>query len=389
MAEDRIAENIRRVGVMDTDIDLFEGQYPVPDGVSYNTYLIVDEQTALLDTVDLRKQDEWMSALTRALGGRMIDHLVISHMEPDHAGSVRAFAERFPNAELIGNKQTFAMLDQFTGGTIASPRRVVGEGDTLALGAHTLRFFTAPMVHWPEVMVCYEETEKILFAADGFGRFGSMDARDPWEAEARRYYFNIVGKYGAQVQALLKKAAKLDIRAVCPLHGPVLEGEALSRALELYNTWSSYKPQESGVLVAFAGFHGHTAEAARLLADQLIERSCRVSLIDLAREHVSYAVAEAFRYDRMVLACTTYDGEYAPAMRAFLTRLAAKGYQSRTVALIENGTWAPMAARKMREALDGMKNIAVLGEPITIRSAMNLKNREQIEALAAELDELG
>ncbi len=389
MAEDRIAENIRRVGVMDTDIDLFEGQYPVPDGVSYNTYLIVDEQTALLDTVDLRKRDEWMSALTRALGGRMIDHLVISHMEPDHAGSVQAFAERFPNAELIGNKQTFAMLDQFTGGTIASPRRVVGEGDTLALGAHTLRFFTAPMVHWPEVMVCYEETEKILFAADGFGRFGSMDARDPWEAEARRYYFNIVGKYGAQVQALLKKAAKLDIRAVCPLHGPVLEGEALARALELYTAWSSYKPQESGVLVAFAGFHGHTAEAARLLADQLIERSCRVSLIDLAREHVSYAVAEAFRYDRMALACTTYDGEYAPAMRAFLTRLAAKGYQSRTVALIENGTWAPMAARKMREALDGMKNIAILGEPITIRSAMSLKNREQIEALAAELDELG
>ena len=388
MTGDRIADGIRRVGVMDATLDLFEGQYPVPDGVSYNAYLIEDERTALLDTVDLRRQGEWMSRLERVLDGRGVDYLVISHMEPDHAGSIRAFTERFPSATLIGNEKTFTMLDQFTNGSIASRRRTVTEDDTLSLGAHTLRFMLAPMVHWPEVMVSYEEKEKILFSADAFGRFGSMDEREPWEAEARRYYFGLLGRYGEQVQALLRKLARLEIRGICPLHGPTLEGAAMARALELYGAWSSYKPQERGVLIAYAGFHGHTMKAARMMADALIELSDRISLVDLSREHVSHAVAEAFRCDRMVLACATYDGEMAPAMQAFLGALKHRGYRNRLVALIENGSWAPTAARKMREMLEEMKQVTVLDMQVTIRSAPSEDDRKEIEMLALEMDNM-
>ncbi|MDO5299664.1 MAG: MBL fold metallo-hydrolase [Clostridia bacterium] len=380
-----IASGIRMLSVLDTDIDLFEGQYPVPRGVSYNTYLIEDGKTVLLDTVDARKQDEWMALLRQALHGGQVDMLVISHMEPDHAGSIRALVEAYPSVELVGNAKTFAMLDQFAREPLNVRRRVVAEGDVLAIGGHMLRFVMAPMVHWPEVMVCCEETQKVLFSADAFGCFGEPEDTPCWEDEARRYYANIVGKYGAQVQTLLKKASALDIAVICPLHGPALRGEKMDRALELYGLWSRYTPQEHGVLVAYAGFHGHTAEAAKLLADELNARGEKTALIDLARVHKSYAVGEAFRYDRAVLAAATYDGGYAPAMEAFLLSLKAKLWQNRDVALLENGTWAPMSAKFMRQALEGMKNIRVRDGQVTIRSAMSEQNRQELAALADAL----
>ena len=386
MFMDKMAPGILRLSVMDNDIDLFEGQYPVPDGVSYNSYLIEDEQLCLLDTVDARKQDEWLGGLNEALDGRKLDYLVISHMEPDHAGSIAALCACQPQVKLVANAKTFVMLDQFTGEhPLVQERITVGEGGTLALGSHTLHFVLAPMVHWPEVMVAYEDSQKVLFSADGFGNFGSLTYTDAWADEARRYYCNIVGKYGVQVQGLLKKAAALEIASVCPLHGPQLSGDALAHALELYGHWAAWKPEEKGVLVAFASFHGHTAEAARYMAKCLEELGEKVELIDLNRVHKSYAVSAAFRFDRMVLCANTYDGAYAPAMEAFLSILKIKGLQGRTVALMENGTWAPMAAKHMRAAMEGMKNMTILDTQVTIRSAMSEKNRTEIEQMAKEI----
>lgn len=386
MFMDKMAPGILRLSVMDNDIDLFEGQYPVPDGVSYNSYLIEDEQLCLLDTVDARKQDEWLGGLNEALDGRKLDYLVISHMEPDHAGSIAALCACQPQVKLVANAKTFVMLDQFTGEhPLVQERITVGEGGTLALGSHTLHFVLAPMVHWPEVMVAYEDSQKVLFSADGFGNFGSLTYTDAWADEARRYYCNIVGKYGVQVQGLLKKAAALEIASVCPLHGPQLSGDALAHALELYGHWAAWKPEEKGVLVAFASFHGHTAEAARHMAKCLEELGEKVELIDLNRVHKSYAVSAAFRFDRMVLCANTYDGAYAPAMEAFLSILKIKGLQGRKAALVENGTWAPMAAKHMRAAMEGMKNMTILDTQVTIRSAMSEKNRTEIEQMAKEI----
>lgn len=386
MFMDKMAEGITRMSVMDEDIDLFEGQYPVPQGVSYNSYLIEDEKLCLLDTVDARKQEEWLAGLDEKLAGRKLDYLVISHLEPDHAGTIGALCRRHPEMTLVSNAKAFAFLEQFTAGEpIALPRKVVAEGGTLELGVHTLHFVMAPMVHWPEVMVEYEEKEKVLFSADGFGNFGGLVYTPDWADEARRYYTNIVGKYGVQVQALLKKASALDIASVCPLHGPQLSGEALARALDLYGHWAAWKPEEKGVLVAFASFHGHTAEAAKLMAECLEARGEKVERIDLNRVHKSYAVSAAFRFDRMVLCANTYDGAYSPAMEAFLSALKIKGLQGRRVALIENGTWAPMAAKQMRAAMEGMKNMTILDTQVTIRSAMSEKNCAEIEQLAKEI----
>ena len=358
MFMDKMAPGILRLSVMDNDLDLFEGQYPVPQGVSYNSYLIEDDQLCLLDTVDARKQEEWLAGLDEVLAGRKLDYLVISHMEPDHAGSIAALCARQPQLKLVANARTFAILDQFSGDNpLAQERVTVADGGTLALGSHTLHFVLAPMVHWPEVMAVYEDREKVLFSADGFGNFGSLTDTDAWADEARRYYGNIVGKYGAQVQGLLKKAAALEIRTICPLHGPQLSGEALDRALTLYGLWAAWKPEQSGVLVAYASFHGHTAEAAKLLAEKLHAQGETVEVIDLNRVHKSYAVSAAFKYDRMALCATTYDSAYAPAMEAFLSSLKLKGMQGRKVALVENGTWAPMAAKHMRAVLDTGKDI--------------------------------
>ena len=386
MFMDKMAPGIVRLSVMDNDLDLFEGQYPVPQGVSYNSYLIEDDQLCLLDTVDARKQEEWLAGLDEVLAGRKLDYLVISHMEPDHAGSIAALCARQPQLKLVANARTFAILDQFSGDNPLEQERVtVADGGTLALGSHTLHFVLAPMVHWPEVMAVYEDREKVLFSADGFGNFGSLTDTDAWADEARRYYGNIVGKYGAQVQGLLKKAAALEIRTICPLHGPQLSGEALDRALTLYGLWAAWKPEQSGVLVAYASFHGHTAEAAKLLAEKLHAQGETVEVIDLNRVHKSYAVSAAFKYDRMALCATTYDSAYAPAMEAFLSSLKLKGMQGRKVALVENGTWAPMAAKHMRAVLDTMKNMQTLDRQVTIRSAMNAKNREELAELAQAL----
>ena len=382
MFMDKMAPGIVRLSVMDNDLDLFEGQYPVPQGVSYNSYLIEDDQLCLLDTVDARKQEEWLAGLDEVLAGRKLDYLVISHMEPDHAGSIAALCARQPQLKLVANARTFAILDQFSGDNpLAQERVTVADGGALALGSHTLHFVLAPMVHWPEVMAVYEDREKVLFSADGFGNFGSLTDTDAWADEARRYYGNIVGKYGAQVQGLLKKAAALEIRTICPLHGPQLSGEALDRALTLYGLWAAWKPEQSGVLVAYASFHGHTAEAAKLLAEKLHAQGETVEVIDLNRVHKSYAVSAAFKYDRMALCATTYDSAYAPAMEAFLSSLKLKGMQGRKVALVENGTWAPMAAKHMRAVLDTMKNMQTLDRQVTIRSAMNAKNREELAAI--------
>ena len=381
-----IANGMKRLSMMDGEIDLFEGQYPVPQGVCYNSYIIEDEKTALLDTADHRFADVWLSHVEQALAGRPVDYLIVSHVEPDHSGAMAALLARYPGLTVVGNAKTFSMLERFMPDVpIAQQRLVVCEGDTLCLGRRTLRFVMAPMVHWPEVMTTYEETERLLFSADAFGRFGDADADAPWEDEARRYYANIVGKYGAQVQALLKKAAALDIAAVCPLHGPLLRGKALERAVELYGLWSCWAPQEKGVLIAYACFHGHTAEAAEYLAACLRESGERVALVDLSRVHRSYAVGEAFRYDRIVLAATTYDGKYAPAMQAFIQSFKHKGLQNRTFALMENGSWGPLAAKLMRAELEGVKNAVVLDAQVTIHSAMDDRCREAIKALAAAI----
>jgi len=385
MSKVEITDKILYVGVNDRDIDLFEGQYVVPEGVSYNSYLIMDEKVALMDTVDARKSEEWLANIKVILGTRQPDYLVVSHMEPDHAGSIAAVAEEFPDMKIVGNAKTFTFMGQFFDFDIDSKKVVVAEGDELSLGKHNLKFIMTPMVHWPEVMMTYETSEKILFSADGFGKFGALDAEEDWACEARRYYFNIVGKYGAQVQAVLKKLAGAEVNAICPLHGPVLK-ENLAYYIGLYDTWSSYRPEDEGVLVAYASIYGNTAGAAKQIAEMLKEKGAKkVAITDLARDDMAEAIEDAFRYDKMVLACSTYDGGIFPCMEDFLSHLKAKNYQKRTVALIENGTWAPMAGKKMREILEGMKDVKVLENTVTIRSAVKADTVSALDKLADEV----
>lgn len=385
MKDVTITDSILYVGVDDKTIDLFESQYEVPNGISYNSYVILDEKVALMDTVDSRATEEWLDKLDKALAGRSIDYLVVSHMEPDHAGNIKNLIDRYPDMKIVGNAKTFAMIPQFFDVDITERSVAVKEGDTLGLGKHTLQFFMAPMVHWPEVMVAYEQSEKILFSADGFGKFGALDTDEAWTCEARRYYFNIVGKYGAQVQALLKKAATLDIQMICPLHGPILK-EDLGYYIGKYDIWSKYEPEDEGVFIAYASIHGNTAKAAKKLAEMLEQKGAkRVAIADLARDDMAEAVEDAFRHDKLVLASATYDGGLFPCMEDFLSHLKAKNFQKRTVALVENGTWAPMAAKKMREALEGMKEINICEPVVTIKSAMKEDTIKVMEELVEKL----
>lgn len=383
--KNQIADSVYYVGADDKTIDLFESQYVVPNGVSYNSYVICDEKTAILDTVDPRAREQWLANLEEVLEGQAPDYLVVSHLEPDHAGSIGKLAEKYPQMKLVGNPKTFAMLPQFFEMDLSDHCITVKEGDTLSLGAHTLTFVMAPMVHWPEVMVAYESKEKILFSADGFGKFGALDAEEEWADEARRYYINIVGKYGTQVQALLKKAAGLEIAMICPLHGPILK-ENLGYYLEKYQIWSSYEPEESGIVIAYASIHGNTAAAAKELARILEEKTeAPVKVYDLARADMPAVVAEAFRYDRLVLAAASYDGGVFPCMEDFLHHLKAKTYRNRRVALLENGTWAPSAARTMRSVLEEMKNLTICEPVVTIRSTMKEADKEAMKELAEAL----
>lgn len=371
------SENVKYVGADDKNIDLFESQYLVPKGVSYNSYVITDEKIAIMDTVDRRKTDEWLKNLKCALGGENPDYLVISHMEPDHSASIAAFLKVYPDTVVVGNAKTFQIAEQFFG-DIFKNKLVVKDGDKLSLGTHELTFVFAPMIHWPEVMVSYESSEKILFSADAFGKFGALDADEDWDCEARRYYINIVGKYGAQVQTLLKKAAALDIRIICPLHGPILT-ENLGHYIEKYNIWSSYRPETEGTFIACASIHGHTYEAARKLEKILKDRGEKAEFIDLTRQDMSKAVENAFRYDKTVLAASSYDGGVFPPMEDFLNHLKAKNFQNRKVSIIENGSWAPSAGRVMRAALETMKNIEI-GATLTIKSA--LKDESELACFA-------
>ena len=381
-----ISDAVRYIGADDTTLDLFESQYRVPNGVSYNSYVILDEKIAVMDTVDARKIDEWSSHLADALDGRTPDYLIVSHLEPDHSAGIARFAAQYPQAQIVLSEKAKAMLPQFFPADDLAPRcRAVAEGEVLPLGTHRLHFVMAPMVHWPEVMVEYEESEKILFSADGFGKFGALAHDEDWTCEARRYYFNIVGKYGAPVQALLKKASALDIRTICPLHGPVLTGD-LAPYLDKYRLWSSYAPEDDGVLIAFASIHGNTRRAADHLAEILRENGAKkVVVTDLARDDMAEAVEDAFRYNRLVLACASYDGGMFPPMEDFLSRLAHKGFQRRRAALLENGSWAPCAARAMRAALEGMKQIEICGTAVTLRSTEKPGDEPALQQLAAEL----
>ena len=383
-----VSDYVRYIGVDDTTIDLFESQYPVPEGVSYNSYLILDEKTVLMDTVDKRGMNEWESNLVSELNGRNLDYVIIQHMEPDHAGSLARLLDLYPEVTVVGNSKTFVMIDQFFDNITIKNTLTVKEGDSLSIGSHNLNFVMAPMVHWPEVMVTYESTEKILFSADGFGKFGALSLTSTeadWACEARRYYFNIVGKYGAPVQTLLKKATTLDIKTICPLHGPVLS-DNLSYYIDLYNTWSSYKPESTGVFIAYASIHGNTATAAEHFAQILRDKGEEnVVITDLSRCDIAEAVEDAFRYDRMVLAAASYDAGVFPVMQDFLHHLQSKAYQNRKVALIENGSWAPTAAKTMRGILDSMKNITVIEPIVTIKSTLKEKDIPQLEELADAL----
>ena len=385
MKDVTITDSILYVGVDDKTLDLFESQYIIPNGVSYNSYVILDEKVTVMDTVDARATDEWLANLETALAGRTVDYLVVSHMEPDHASNIKKLMDKYPNLKVVGNAKTFAMIPQFFDVDISDRTVAVKEGDTLCLGKHTLQFFMAPMGHWPEVMVTYEQTEKILFSADGFGKFGALDADEAWTCEARRYYFNIVGKYGAQVQALLKKAATLDIQMICPLHGPILK-EDLGYYISKYDIWSKYEPEDEGVFIAYASIHGNTAKAAKKLAEMLEEKGAkRVAIADLSRDDMAEAVEDAFRHSKLVVASSTYDGGLFPCMEDFLAHLKAKNYQKRTVAMIENGSWAPMAAKKMREYFEGMKAIEICDPVVTIKSTMKEDTLKVMEELAKEL----
>ncbi len=385
----KISDGIRYIGVDDKDIDLFESQYVVPNGIAYNSYLIMDEKIAVMDTVDRRGQKEWEEKLVRELGGRTPDYLVISHLEPDHAGSIARMFELFPDITIVSNAKTFSMLPQFFDAFAMEKTITVKEGDSLSLGAHTLKFFMAPMVHWPEVMVTYEESEKTLFSADGFGKFGALDTDEDWACEARRYYFNICGKYGMPVQALLKKAAALDIQRICPLHGPILE-ENIGYYIDLYNTWSSYTPENKGVLIAYASIHGNTGKAAEKLAELIRAKGEeKVVVSDLAREDMAEVIEDAFRYDRMVLAAASYDASVFPCMQTFLSKLKVKAYQKRTVAILENGSWAPTAAKTMKAMLEPMKDITLLEPVVTIKSTLKDENMADMEALADAVYQAG
>lgn len=380
-----ISDDIRYIGVNDREIDLFEGQYVVPEGMAYNSYVILDEKNAVLDTVDAKFGKQWLENLKSELGTRKPDYLIVQHMEPDHSANIALFAAEYPEAVVVASAKAFVMMKQFYGEDFAARRLVVGEGSKLELGRHTLTFLTAPMVHWPEVIVTYDSTDKVLFSADGFGKFGAVEGEETdWACEARRYYFGIVGKYGAQVQALLKKAAGLEIATICPLHGPVLTGD-LSKYLKLYDTWSSYTPEDEGVLIAYTSVYGHTKAAAEKLAELLRAKGKKVVLTDLARSDMAEAVEDAFRYSQLVLATTTYNAGIFPFMRTFIETLTEHGYQNRTVALIENGSWAPTAAKVMRGMLEGSKNIRFAEQSVKLLSAMSEENQTELAALAEEL----
>ena len=377
-----VSESVKYIGCNDKDIDLFESQYVVPNGITYNSYVILDDKVAIVDTVDKRKHEEWLVNLDKALEGRKPDYLIIHHMEPDHAGSVVDCINKYPDITLVGNAKTFVYLTQFTGIDSFTNKVVVKEGNKLKLGKHELTFIMAPMVHWPEVMVSYDSYDKILFSADGFGKFGSLDIDEEWAGEARRYYFNIVGKYGASVQTLLKKAAALDINIICPTHGPVLS-DNLAYYIGLYNTWSSYTPEEKGVLVAYASIHGNTAVAAKKFAEILAQKGEKTVVVkDLSRDDMSGVVEDAFHYDRVVLAAASYDGGVFPCMDDFLHHLESKAYQKSTVGIIENGTWAPCAAKAMKEVLEKLKDINILEPIVTIKSALKEENMDDMNKLA-------
>lgn len=380
-----ITKDIQYAGVNDHKVDLFEGQYKVANGMVYNSYVILDEKTVVMDTVDAGFLEEWMQNLKRILGTRTPDYLVVQHMEPDHSANIAAFVKEYPETVIVSSAQAFNMMRQFFGTDYADRRLVVKDGDSLSLGTHTLQFISAPMVHWPEVTVTYDSYDKVLFSADGFGKFGALDVDEDWACEARRYYFGIVGKFGMQVQNLLKKAAALDIRMICPLHGPVLK-DNLAYYIGLYQTWSSYDIESEGVMIAYTSVYGNTKAAAKLLADKLAEKGCpKVVVADLAREDMSECVEDAFRYGKLVLATTTYNTDIFPFMREFINELVGHNYQNRTVALMENGSWAPLAAKAMRTKLEGCKNITFTENTVQIRSSLNTDSIAQIEALAEEL----
>ena len=389
MKYDTISPGVKYIGVDDLDIDMFEGQYEVPLGVSYNSYLILDEKIAIMDTVDATKTDEWVKNLDAALGGKTPDYLIVQHLEPDHGGSVKFIMEKYPNMTAICSQKAVAMFKRFFDVDFGARLQVVKEGETLSLGEHTLQFFMAPMVHWPEVMVTYDQKSKILFSADGFGKFGALckeeEDDEGWACEARRYYFNIVGKYGAMVQNLLKKAATLDIQKICPLHGPVLE-EDLGYYIGLYDTRSKYEPETTGIFIAYCSLHGNTAKAAQALSDIIKEKSdVKVSIADIARDDLHECVEDAFRYDRMVLCAPTYDGGIMPIMEDFINHLRIKTYQSRKVAFVENGTWAPASGKMMREQMEAMKNITIIEPIVTVESTVKAKTIEDLKVLADAL----
>ena len=379
-----ITKDIRYIGVNDHQVDLFEGQYPVPNGIAYNSYVILDEKIAVMDTVDANFTQPWLQNLSAALAGRQPDYLIVQHMEPDHAANVDRFLELYPEAVVVASAKAFAMMKGFFGTDYADRRMVVGEGDTLCLGVHTLTFVTAPMVHWPEVIVTYDSHDKVLFSADGFGKFGALDVSEPWDDEARRYYIGIVGKYGAQVQALLKKAAALDIQMICPLHGPVLT-ENLGHYLNLYDIWSSYRVESEGIVIAYTSIYGNTKTAVELLAQRLKDKGEKVVVHDLARCDMSEAISDAFRYGKLVLATTTYNGDVFPFMKTFLHGLTERNFRGRTVGLIENGSWAPVAAKVMQQILSECRELRFTDTTVRIRSALDDASRAQLEAMADEL----
>ena len=380
-----VSQDIRYIGVNDHQVDLFEGQYIVPNGMAYNSYVIMDEKIAVMDTSEINFVDQWLANLAAALEGRKPDYLVVQHMEPDHSSGIAAFAAAYPEAKIVSNAKSFVLMKQFLGEDYADRQLPVGEGSTLELGKHTLHFVTAPMVHWPEVIMTYDDADKVLFSADGFGKFGALDVEEEWACEARRYYFGIVGKYGTQVQAVLKKAAALDIQIICPLHGPVLK-ENLGYYLDLYNTWSSYGVESEGVFIAACSIYGHTMEAAKLLTEELTAKGCpKVAFTDLAREDMAEAVEDAFRYGKIVLAAPTYNTGVFPYMRDFIQHLTDRNYQNRTVGIIENGSWAPMSGKVMKGLLEKSKNITFAEPVVTLKSALNDASRAQISALADAL----
>lgn len=380
-----VTDTIRYIGVNDHQIDLFEGQYPVPNGMAYNSYVILDQKIAVMDTVDINFTQEWLRNLETELGGRKPDYLVIQHMEPDHSASIRHFLEAYPDTTVVATAKAFAMISQFFDLDLADHALTAENGATLSLGAHELNFIFAPMVHWPEVMMTYDSTDKVLFSADAFGKFGALDVEEDWDCEARRYYIGIVGKYGAQVQNVLKKAAGLDIQTICPLHGPVLK-DNLAHYIEKYNIWSSYAVESEGVMIAYTSVYGHTKAAACLLADKLKENGCpKVVVCDLARDEMTVAVEDAFRYGKLVLATTTYNADIFPFMKQFIDHLTERNYQNRTIGLIENGSWAPLAVKIMKGMFEKSKNITWLESNVTIKSALNDDSRTQIEAMAKEL----